>query len=78
VTMKSAAPSAVMPIVFGGAPIVNAITAMIVHPPEGGIKAALPIPFVIGIILAATGGFMVAKFAPSNAGPTPAAKSAAK
>jgi hypothetical protein len=78
VTMKSAAPSAVMPIVFGGAPIVNAITAMIVHPPEGGIKAALPLPFVIGILLAATGGFMVAKFAPSNAGPTPAAKSAAK
>jgi len=78
VTMKSAAPSAVMPIVFGGAPIVNAITAMIVHPPEGGWKAALPLPFVLGIILAATGGFLVAKYAPSNAGPAPATKAAAK
>jgi hypothetical protein len=72
ITMKSAAPSAVMPIVFGGAPIVNAIAAMIVHPPEGGLKAALPVPFVIGILLAATGGFMVAKFAPSNKGAAPA------
>jgi hypothetical protein len=67
-TMKSAAPSAVMPIVFGGAPIVNAITAMIVHPPEGGLKAALPLPFLAGIVLAATGGFLVAKYAPSNKG----------
>lgn len=77
VTMKAAAPSAVMPIVFGGAPIINAITAMIVHPPEGGIKAALPLPFVVGILLAATGGFMVAKYAPSNAG-APAAHTPAK
>ena len=72
VTMKTAAPAAVMPIVFGGAPIVNAFAAMIVHPPEGGIKAALPLPFVLGIILAATGGFLVAKFAPSNRGAAPA------
>jgi hypothetical protein len=71
-TMKGAAPAAVMPIVFGGAPIVNAITAMIVHPPEGGIKA-LPLPFILGIILAATGAVLVAKNAPSNKGAAPAA-----
>ncbi len=62
-----AAASAVMPIVFGGAPIVNAIVAMLVHPPEGGVKS-LPMPFVIGIVLAAGGAFLVAKYAPSNRG----------
>jgi hypothetical protein len=72
-----AAASAVMPIVFGGAPIVNAIVAMCVHPPEGGVKS-LPLPFIVGIILAAGGAFLVAKYAPSNRGaaahaPAPAA-----
>jgi len=62
-----AAASAVMPIVFGGAPIVNAIVAMCVHPPEGGVKS-LPLPFILGIVLAAGGAFLVAKFAPSNRG----------
>ena len=62
------AASAVMPIVFGGAPIVNAIVAMLLHPPEGGMKS-LPLPFILGIVLAAGGGFLVAKFAPSNRGP---------
>lgn len=61
------AASAVMPLVFGGAPIVNAIVSMLVHPPEGGFKS-LPLPFIIGIILAAGGAFLVAKFAPSNQG----------
>jgi hypothetical protein len=65
VTMKGAAPTAVMPIVFGGAPIVNAIVAMMVHPPDGGFKS-IPLPFLIGIVLAASGGFLVAKFAPTN------------
>jgi hypothetical protein len=77
-TMKGAAPSAVMPIVFAGAPIVNAITAMIAHPPAGGIRAALPLPFILGCILAATGGFLVAKFAPTNRGAAPAAATAGK
>jgi hypothetical protein len=61
------AASAVMPLVFGGAPIVNAIVAMCVHPPEGGVKS-LPWQFVVGIFLAAGGAYMVAKFAPSNRG----------
>jgi len=67
VTMKGAAPSAVMPIVFGGAPIVNAIVAMLVHPPAGGFKA-IPMPFLAGIVLAALGAFLVAKYAPTNQG----------
>jgi hypothetical protein len=73
-TMKGAAPSAVMPIVFGGAPVVNAIVAMLVHPPEGGFKS-LSLPFILGILLAASGGFLVAKFAPSSraGAPKPAA-----
>ena len=62
---KGAAPAAVMPIVFAGAPIVNTVVAMLLHPPAGGFKS-LPLPFIAGIILAATGAFLVAKFAPTN------------
>ena len=66
---KGAAAAAVMPIVFAGAPIVNTLVAMSVHPPAGGFKS-LPLPFVLGCVMAATGAFLVAKFAPSNTGPT--------
>ncbi len=64
---KSAAAAAVMPIVFAGAPIINTIVAMLLHPPEGGIKA-LPMPFILGCVLASGGAFLVAKYAPSNTG----------
>jgi len=64
---KSAAAAAVMPIVFAGAPMVNTVVAMALHPPAGGIKS-LPLPFVIGCVMAATGAFLVAKFAPTNTG----------
>lgn len=64
---KGAAAAVVMPIVFAGAPIVNTITAMILHPPEGGLKA-LPMPFLAGCVLAASGAFLVARYAPSNTG----------
>lgn len=64
---KGAAAAAVMPIVFGGAPIVNTVVAMALHPPEGGMKN-LPLPFLLGCVLAAVGAFMVAKYAPSNTG----------
>jgi len=67
---KGAAAAAVMPIVFAGAPIINTITAMLLHPPDGGWKS-LPLPFIAGCVLAATGAFLVAKYAPSNTG-TPA------
>lgn len=60
---KAAAAGAVMPIVFGGAPIVNAIVSMW---KQGASFKGLPLPFLLGIILAATGGFLVAKFAPTN------------
>lgn len=58
-------PAAVMSIVFGGAPVINAIVALSLHPPQGGFKA-IPLPFFLGIAMAACGGFLVAKFSPSN------------
>lgn len=64
---KGAAAAAVMPIVFAGAPVINTIVAMTIHPPEGGLKS-LPLPFILGCVLAAAGAFMVAKFAPTNTG----------
>lgn len=66
---KGAAAAAVMPIVFAGAPVVNTIVAMMMHPPEGGVKS-LPMPFILGCVLAVMGAFLVAKFAPSNTGGT--------
>ena len=56
-------PSVVMSIVFAGAPIVNACVAMAVHPPPGGL-AALSWPFLLGILLAAAGGFLVSLYKP--------------
>jgi len=73
---KGAAAAAVMPIVFAGAPIVNTIVAMTLHPPKGGLKA-LPAPFVLGCVLAAVGAFLVAKYAPSSVA-TPAKTAAAR
>lgn len=69
---KGAAAAAVMPIVFAGAPIVNTVVAMTVHPPEGGFKS-LPLPFLLGCVMAASGAFLVAKFAPTNTRATPPA-----
>jgi hypothetical protein len=56
-------PAVVMAIVFAGAPIVNAIVAMAMHPPEGGIAAIKP-PFYFGLLLAAIGGCLVTLFRP--------------
>jgi len=64
---KGAAAAAVMPIVFGGAPIVNTLLAMSLHPPEGGLKGLPPL-FLLGCVMAAVGAFLVAKFAPTNTG----------
>ncbi|MEM1203190.1 MAG: hypothetical protein AAGN66_08175 [Acidobacteriota bacterium] len=61
-------PSAVMSIVFAGAPIVNAFVSMALHPPKGG-WSAIPIPFILGIFLAATGGCLVALYKPEAAPP---------
>ena len=64
---KGAAAAAVMPIVFAGAPVVNTLVAMTIHPPEGGWKS-LPLPFILGCVMAATGAYLVAAYAPSNVG----------
>jgi hypothetical protein len=61
-------PTVVMSIIFAGAPIVNALTAMILHPPKGGIRS-VRWPFFLGILMAAMGGFLVTKFKPDPAGP---------
>jgi drug/metabolite transporter (DMT)-like permease len=62
----------VMSIIFAGAPIVNAIVGIAMHPPKGGFSA-IPIPFILGILLAALGGFLVTKFKPAPAPPASAA-----
>ncbi len=65
-------PGVVMSIIFAGAPIVNAIVALILHPPTGG-WAKVPAPFYLGIILAALGGFLVTYFKPAVAPAKPPA-----
>ncbi len=59
-------PGVVMAIVFAGAPIINAVVAIIEYPPEGG-WAAVRWPFYLGIVLAATGGCLVTFFKPPPA-----------
>jgi len=59
-------PAVVMALVFGGAPIVNAIIATLWHPPAGGL-AAIKWQFVVGILLVALGGAMVTLFRPMPA-----------
>jgi hypothetical protein len=66
-------PAVVMSIVFAGAPVVNALYALALHPPAGGWQK-LPWPFVLGILLAAIGGCLVSLYKPAPAAPS--AKSA--
>ena len=54
-------PPAVMSIIFAGAPIVNAVVALILHPPVGGI-GMLRWQFFAGIVLAAVGGCLVTMY----------------
>jgi drug/metabolite transporter (DMT)-like permease len=54
-------PAVVMSIVFAGAPVVNAIIAMALHPPTAG---QIRWQFFAGIILAAAGGFLVTLYKP--------------
>jgi drug/metabolite transporter (DMT)-like permease len=56
-------PPVVMSIVFAGAPIVNALVAVSLHPPAGGL-AAIRWPFLLGICLAALGGCLVTLYRP--------------
>lgn len=64
-------PGVVMSIIFAGAPIVNAIVSLALHPPAGG-WAKVPVPFFAGILLAALGGFLVTYFKPAPPPPKPA------
>jgi MFS family permease len=56
-------PSVVMSIVFAGAPVVNAVVALFLHPPAGGY-ATLRWQFLAGILLAALGGCLVTLYKP--------------
>ncbi len=60
---KGGHPSAVMSIIFAGAPIVNSVVALWMHPPDGGVSG-IRWQFFAGIVLAAIGGYMVVKFKP--------------
>jgi len=59
-------PAVVMAIVFAGAPIVNAVVAMLMHPPAGGFSA-IRWPFVLGLLMAAAGGCLVTLYRPPSA-----------
>ena len=61
-----------MSIVFAGAPVVNALYSLFLHPPAGGWQK-LPWPFVLGLALAAAGGCLVSLYKPA---PAPPGKSA--
>lgn len=70
-------PAVVMSIIFAGAPIVNALVAIGLHPPAGGWGAIKP-QFYLGIVLAAGGAAMVSYYKPNPApakAPTPVAQS---
>lgn len=69
-------PPVVMSIVFAGAPIVNAVVATSLHPPQGGLSA-IKWQFPAGIVLAAIGAAMVMLYRPMPAPKKPAAQAAA-
>jgi drug/metabolite transporter (DMT)-like permease len=63
-------PAVVMSIIFAGAPMVNAIVSLWLHPPQGGWSSIQP-QFFIGILLAAIGGLLITLYKP---GPPPPQK----
>jgi hypothetical protein len=54
-------PVYVMPLVFGGAPIVNVLIGMTIHPPKAAINPML----YVGFLLASAGAAMVLYFRPA-------------
>ena len=54
-------PLYVMPLVFGGAPIINVEYAMVMHPPKTAVNPML----YVGFLLASVGAGMVLYFRPS-------------
>ena len=69
-------PASVMSLVFAGAPIVNAVVALSLHPPAGGL-GSIRWPFFAGIALAALGGYLVTVYKPAPQPPGPAPVTAA-
>jgi len=55
-------PTYVMPLVFGGAPVINVIVSMALHPPKSSIN---PLLFV-GFLLVVVGASMVLYFRPQS------------
>ena len=55
-------PIYVMPLVFGGAPIVNVLLAMVMHPPRSSINPML----YLGFLLASLGAGMVLYYRPTS------------
>lgn len=54
-------PNIVMPLVFGGAPLINVLVSMAMHPPKNA-----PSPMLyLGFLLAALGGGLVLYYKPS-------------
>ncbi len=53
-------PLYVMPLVFGGAPIVNVLLTMVLHPPKSSINPLL----YVGFVLAAAGAGLVLYYRP--------------
>ncbi|MEM9444544.1 MAG: galactose-1-epimerase [Verrucomicrobiota bacterium] len=70
-------PAVVMSIIFAGAPIVNAVVALSLHPPVGGFSV-IKWPFYLGIILAAVGGCLVTLYKPGPGSPPSANKTDSK
>jgi hypothetical protein len=64
-------PAVVMSLVFAGAPVVNALVSILLHPPAGG-WGSVRWPFFLGILLAALGGFLVTLYRPAPAPPAKA------
>ena len=54
-------PIYVMPLVFGGAPIVNVLISMLIHPPRNPISPML----YVGFVLASVGASIVLYFRPT-------------
>jgi hypothetical protein len=55
-------PVYVMPLVFGGAPIVNVLVSMVINPPKAAINPML----YVGFLLASVGAGLVLYFRPGH------------
>jgi hypothetical protein len=55
-------PAYVMPLVFGGAPVINVFVSMALHPPKSAINPLL----YLGLILVVAGASMVLYFRPQS------------